>query len=111
MKRSTLRTKSRVIVLSKVGDAIKTINIKCHMILENFFNRNHTRTTFQKKGKLTMSYKKLTIRQNARQLSIDIHRMTLEKLTEFELFEVGSQIRRSSKSTRSTIDARIQAKK
>ncbi|OIO17430.1 MAG: hypothetical protein AUJ54_09775 [Ignavibacteria bacterium CG1_02_37_35] len=39
----------------------------------------------------------------ARDLSIDIHKMTLEKLPKFEMFEEGTQIRRSSKSVRSNI--------
>lgn len=50
-----------------------------------------------------MSYKKLEIWQLSRELSIDIHKMTLEKLPKFEAFEVGSQIRRSSKSVRANI--------
>jgi len=50
-----------------------------------------------------MSYKKLEIWQLARELVIDIHKMTLTKLLKFEMFEEGSQIRKSSKSVRSTI--------
>jgi four helix bundle protein len=50
-----------------------------------------------------LSYKKLEIWQLARELVRDIHRMTLEKLPKFEMFEEGSQIRRSSKSVKSTI--------
>jgi len=50
-----------------------------------------------------MSYRKLEIWQEARQLVIDIHKMTLNKLPQFELYEEGSQIRRSIKSTKSTI--------
>lgn len=49
-----------------------------------------------------MSYKKLQIWQLARELSIEIHKMSLE-LPRFELYETGSQIRRSSKSIRSNI--------
>jgi four helix bundle protein len=49
-----------------------------------------------------MSYKKLKIWQEARRLSIDIHKMSM-KLSKFEQFETGSQIRRSSKSIRSNI--------
>lgn len=49
-----------------------------------------------------MSYKKLDIWKLASELSIEIHRMSLE-LPKFELFETGSQIRRSSKSVRSNI--------
>ena len=49
-----------------------------------------------------MSYKKLKIWQSAKELTIEIHKMTM-KLPKFELYEVGSQIRRSSKSIRSNI--------
>jgi four helix bundle protein len=49
-----------------------------------------------------MSYKKLEIWQEARQLSIMIHEMSL-KLPKFEQFEEAQQIRRSSKSVRSNI--------
>jgi len=34
-----------------------------------------------------VSYKKLEIWQLARSLSVDIHRMTLEKLHKFEMYE------------------------
>ena len=50
-----------------------------------------------------MSYKKLEIWQLARELVIDIHKMTLNKLPKFEMFEEGGQIRRSIKSVKSTI--------
>jgi len=50
-----------------------------------------------------MSYRNLQIWQLARQLSIDVHRMTLTKLPKFEQFEEASQIRRSAKSIRSNI--------
>jgi four helix bundle protein len=50
-----------------------------------------------------MSYEELEIWQLARELVIDIHKMTLTKLPKFEMFEEGSQIRKSSKSVRSTI--------
>jgi len=49
-----------------------------------------------------MSYKKLKIWSLAREISIDIHKMSLS-LPKFELYETGSQIRRSSKSIRSNI--------
>ena len=51
----------------------------------------------------TISYKKLEIWQLARELVIDIHHMTLDDLPKHEMFEEGSQIRRSSKSVKSTI--------
>ena len=50
-----------------------------------------------------MSYKNLEIWQLAREVAIEIHKMSLEQLPKFEQFETGQQIRRSSKSTRSTI--------
>ena len=50
-----------------------------------------------------MSYKNLTIWQDSRELVVDIHKMTLNKLPQLELFEEGSQIRRSIKSVKSNI--------
>ena len=50
-----------------------------------------------------MSYKNLEIWQEARKIAIEVHRMTLEKLPKFEMYEEGSQIRKSSKSVKSTI--------
>jgi four helix bundle protein len=49
-----------------------------------------------------MNYKDLEVWQIARELSIEIHKMTLT-LPKFEMYEEGSQIRRSSKSIRSNI--------
>ena len=49
-----------------------------------------------------MNYKDLEVWQIARELSIQIHKMTLT-LPKFEMYEEGSQIRRSSKSIRSNI--------
>jgi len=50
-----------------------------------------------------MSYKNLEIWQLAREVAVEIHKMSLEQLPKFEQYETGQQIRRSSKSTRSTI--------
>ena len=50
-----------------------------------------------------MSYKKLEIWERAREVSIAIHKITLTELPKFEMYEEGSQIRRSSKSIRSNI--------
>ena len=50
-----------------------------------------------------MSYKNLEIWQLARELVIDIHKMTLERLPKYEMFEEGSQIRKSVKSVKATI--------
>jgi four helix bundle protein len=50
----------------------------------------------------TMSYKKLEIWQLAKEIVMEIHQMSL-RLPKFEMYEEGSQIRRSSKGTKSTI--------
>lgn len=50
-----------------------------------------------------MSYKNQEIWQIAREVVIDIHKMTIYELPKFELYEEGSQIRRSSKSVKSNI--------
>ncbi len=49
-----------------------------------------------------MSYKKLEIWQLAREVEIEIHKMSLT-LPKFEMYEEGSQIRRSSKSVKSNL--------
>lgn len=49
-----------------------------------------------------MSYKNLEIWQNAREVVILIHAVSLS-LPKFEMFEEGSQIRKSSKSVKSNI--------
>jgi len=50
-----------------------------------------------------MSYKDLEIYKIAHQLVIDIHQLTLSCLPRFEMYEEGSQIRRSCKSVKSNI--------
>jgi four helix bundle protein len=50
-----------------------------------------------------VSYKGLEIWQLARELVVEIHKMSFEKLPKFEIFEEGGQIRKSSKSVKSTI--------
>lgn len=50
-----------------------------------------------------MSYKNLEIWKLAKENLIQIHKMTLTELPKFEMYEEGSQIRRSSKSVRSNI--------
>ena len=49
------------------------------------------------------SYRDLEVWKLPRDLAVEIHRMTVKELPKFELFEEGSQIRRSSKSVRSNI--------
>ena len=48
------------------------------------------------------SYRDLDIYKKAHKLAVEIHEMSL-KLPKFELYEEGSQIRRSSKSIKSNI--------
>ncbi len=43
-------------------------------------------------------YEGTEIYQLAKRLAVEIHRMTLEELPKFEMYEEGSQIRRSAKS-------------
>lgn len=50
-----------------------------------------------------MSYKNLDVWVLCRDLVIDIHKMSLEELPKFELYETGSQLRRSSKSIKSNL--------
>ena len=50
-----------------------------------------------------MTYKDLEIWQIANELVIRIHKMTLTELPDFEIHEEGSQVRRSSKSSKSLI--------
>lgn len=50
-----------------------------------------------------MDYKDLEVWQLARALTIDVHQMTLAELPKFEMYEEGSQIRRSVKSIRANI--------
>lgn len=49
-----------------------------------------------------MSYRNLRIYRLSFEISVKVHKMTLE-LPPFELYETGSQIRRSSKSVKSNI--------
>ncbi len=44
------------------------------------------------------SYKDLEIYRLAHELAVKVHRMTLDQLPKHEMYEEGSQIRRSSKS-------------
>jgi four helix bundle protein len=50
-----------------------------------------------------MSHRDLEIWKLARHAAIGVHRMTLQNLPKFEMYEEGSQIRRSVKSIRSNI--------
>jgi four helix bundle protein len=47
---------------------------------------------------MKQSYEDLEVYQLAKSLAIEIHSMTLDELPKFEMYEEGSQIRRSSKS-------------
>src|SRR5437016_7551342 len=50
-----------------------------------------------------MSYRDLEVWNLARKASISVHRMTVQELPKFEMYEEASQIRRSVKSIRSNI--------
>jgi four helix bundle protein len=50
-----------------------------------------------------MSYRNLEIWKLANELVVEIHEMTLKDLPKHEMYETGSQIRKSSKSTKSNI--------
>ena len=50
-----------------------------------------------------MSYKNFEIWQISKELVKDIHKMTFEELPKYEMYEEGSQIRRSIKSVKSNI--------
>jgi four helix bundle protein len=50
-----------------------------------------------------MNYRDLDIWKLANEIAIEIHRMTIKELPSFEMYETGSQIRRSSKSVKSNI--------
>ena len=60
-------------------------------------NKEMEKESFQDQG-----YKRLKIYQKAHELGVKIHKMTLN-LPKFEMFEEGSQKRRSSKSVSSNI--------
>ena len=49
------------------------------------------------------SYKDLDVYRLAHELAVTTHKMTLQLLPKFEMFEEGSQIRRSSKAIPSNI--------
>ena len=50
-----------------------------------------------------MSYKNLEIWQLSKEIVIEVHKMTLNNLPKYEMYEEGAQIRRSIKSVRSNI--------
>ncbi|MCX6248426.1 MAG: four helix bundle protein [Bacteroidetes bacterium] len=50
-----------------------------------------------------MSYKDLEVWKLANDLVLDVHEMTLKDLPKFEMYEVGSQFRRSMKSVKANI--------
>lgn len=49
------------------------------------------------------SYKDLEVYQIAHKLAVGLHKIILENLPQFEMYEAGSQIRRSSKSISANI--------
>jgi four helix bundle protein len=53
--------------------------------------------------KRSQSYKDLEVYSLGKKLAVKVHKLTIENLPKFEMFEEGSQIRRSSKSIVSNI--------
>ena len=53
--------------------------------------------------KTSQSYEDLEIYQLSKKLAIEIHKITINDLPKYEMYEEGSQIRRSSKSIGSNI--------
>ena len=49
------------------------------------------------------AYQQIQVYQEAKRLAVDIHKMTLNELPRFEMYEQGQQIRRSSKSVPANI--------
>ena len=49
------------------------------------------------------SYKELDVYQLAHALAVEVHHMTLKELPSFEMYEEGSQIRRSAKAISASI--------
>ena len=52
---------------------------------------------------MKQSYEELEIYQLAKKLAVEVHRMALDELPKFEMYEEGGQIRRSSKSVGANI--------
>lgn len=55
------------------------------------------------KADAIMNYTDLEVWKLARKATVQVHKMTIQKLPKFEMHETGSQIRRSAKSVRSNI--------
>lgn len=60
-------------------------------------------------SKKPQSYRDLEIYQLSHRLAVDIHKVSVQ-LPKFELFEEGSQIRKSSKAVPTNIGRRIREK-
>jgi four helix bundle protein len=70
---------------------------------ENTYDARYTIQDAGFRMKKPKSYRDLEVYSLAKELAVKIHIMTLEGLPRFEMFEEGSQIRRSSKSLVSNI--------
>ena len=62
-----------------------------------------SKTKDAKRGAKPQSYRDLEIFILAKELAVKVHKATLNELPKFELYEEGSQVRRSSKSVVSSI--------
>ncbi len=72
------------------------------MLDAGFWMLDAGKRTKQLQGPTGIQYP-ATSNRKARGVVVDIHKMTLTKLPAFELYEEGSQIRRSIKSVKSNI--------
>ena len=59
--------------------------------------------TSSKSEKRSQSYEDLEVFLLAKELAVTIHKLTIEELPKFDMYEEGSQIRRSAKSIVSNI--------
>lgn len=66
-------------------------------------NQDEDSELMLREGGKPVGYRDLKVWQLARELSVEIHHLTLKELPRFELHEEGAQIRRSSKSVRANI--------
>jgi len=72
-----------------------------HRIQEARYKTQDSR--YRMGGHRMQSYRELDIYQLAHTLAVEVHKMTLKELPSFEMYEEGSQIRRSAKAIPSAI--------
>ncbi len=81
---------------------VQRLGIGC--VLSNFINFNVLLFKFWTiKGIKAMNYEDLEIWKIANEIVLQIHQLTINDIPKFEMFETGSQIRRSIKSVKANI--------